>query len=85
MARLYLENSHDCGLSTFERKAVYWLALDELREISERLSEPAPIVQETMDRYQKRAPTPEEVKFMGLRLGDTFPINCWIRDVTTVR
>ncbi len=85
LARLYVEGSRNCGLSGFDRKAVYWLALDEIQTIMDRQSNPDGAVRELYFSYQKQMPTAEEMRFQGLEIGDTWPLRCWMNSVTTAR
>ncbi|MEM7035899.1 MAG: hypothetical protein AAF570_02895 [Bacteroidota bacterium] len=88
LADLYLAGSSksDCEYFTaFDRKAVYWLLIDlvqKARNVDARYE------QEAIRRqyeYGRKAPTPEEATFKGLRSGDTWPLKCWMSTVTTVK
>lgn len=85
LARLYIFSAKQCSWSSFDQKAVYWLALDEVQAIKERQSEPSPEISEAYFEYQQHLPSADELRFQGLQLGDTWPIRCWMNTVTTVR
>ena len=85
LARLYIISAKQCSWSSFDQKAVYWLALDEVLAIKARQSEPSPEISEAFFEYRQQLPTAEELRFQGLQLGDTWPIRCWMNTVTTVR
>lgn len=86
MADLLVLASTFCDdLSGFERKAVFWAAMDYVelaRQADPGCEEEAGI---RMFSLRERAPSEEEALFHGLKHGDTVPIRCWFDTITTVK
>jgi len=75
-----------CGEDDFERKAVYWIAVDKYKKA--KLVDPA--LSEEADKYisiyARHFPDNETIFFYGYEEGDIFEINyCWINEKTIVR
>lgn len=82
---LYLIGSEACAMSSFEHKALYWLLLElchQLRSVDANYALEADL---RYYQYLQSCPTLEEAAFHGWRLGDTYPLKCWMSTVTTVR
>ncbi len=85
LAKLSLNSAVFCRFSAFERQALYWLALDYCELAAGRNPDLGPRVQSLMTEYRSNMPEPEACHFYGLKVGDTFPIRCWMETTTTVR
>lgn len=84
-AELFLNSAPLCNFSELERKALYWLAIDfceKAQNINEGLSLAA---SSRIAHYSKQCPSTEEFRFHGYKVGDSFPIACWIGETTQVR
>jgi len=84
-AELFLNSAPLCNFSELERKALYWLAIDfceKAQNLNEDLDEAA---SSRIAHYMKRCPSTEEIQFHGYKVGDSFPIPCWIGETTRVR
>lgn len=83
---LYLEGQKVCDLmSEFDRKALYWLAIDLCQQARNADANAAREVDRRIYLYRKRMPSREEAAFKGLSPGDTWPLRCWMSTVTTVK
>lgn len=85
LAELSLKSAVFCRFTDFERKALYWLAMDYCELAAGRNPDLGPRVQSLMADYRRNMPEPEACRFYGLEAGDTFPIRCWMETTTTVR
>lgn len=85
LADLYASSMDGCGFSEFDRKAVYWLALDVILAGRNQSKGFESNLNERYVAYSSRMPSIEEAGFRGLGSGDTWPIKCWMNTVTTVK
>lgn len=85
LADLYVSSLSSCSLGDFDRKAVYWLALDLVLEGRNKSRGFEKAFNEAFISYSAKMPTIEEAGFRGLSAGDTWPIKCWMNTVTTVK
>lgn len=84
-AELSLKSAYFCNFSELERKALHWLAIDyceKAMNLNETLTVAA---RSRIALYQKSCPELEEILFHGFKVGDSFPIPCWIGETTRVR
>lgn len=85
MADLYLLGASTCEWSDFDRRALYWVAIDLCLK-ARRLDPSAEIeVGKRIFEYRQECPSREEVQFRGYQEGDTYPIRCWMQMTTTVK
>ena len=86
LADLLIRGSRFCNFSTFELGAIYWAAIDYCQKA---LNSDDPLVSEEASakifEYKSNMPSLEEAAFRGFRLGDTYPIRCWMEIATTVK
>lgn len=85
LAALYAYAAQECEWGEFDRKAVYWLAMDVALEGRNKSEGFDTALNEAYTDYASRMPSSEEASFRGLRPGDTWPIKCWINAVTTAK
>ncbi len=75
--------------SDFERKAAFWLAVDNLQRARGLLSGDAAqteTLNTMINRFSANFPSSEDTFFLGLNKGDAYTVNCgWIAGRTTVR
>lgn len=83
---LYASSSKMCEKEgTLDHKAVFWLAIDyytRAMQIDPSVKERAT---ERIAKYKKYTPTREDAHFYLLKEGDTYRVECWIQESTTVR
>lgn len=85
MAELIEDAAADCSGSSFEKKALYWLAIDYCllaRNVDPQVRDEA---NQMLFRFQAKAPGKEELQFRSLQNGDSYPLRCWKQMVTTVK
>ncbi|NBC82667.1 MAG: hypothetical protein GVY19_04720 [Bacteroidetes bacterium] len=81
----YAGSADECGKDAFEKGAVYWVAIDKYakaKSIDPSVTERANTL---INRYSKYFPGQEEAFFRNLTDGDTYKVECWINETTTVR
>lgn len=81
----YAASSATCGSSDFEKKAVYWAAVDKFN----KAKSVDPSVKETADTqinaYSQRFPNNEDAFFNNFTDGKSYTVGCWINEKTIVR
>lgn len=68
MAQAYANAANECGSTTFEKRAVYWLAAETARKGG---------LENLASRYDKLAPSRADIFSSGLA-GKTITFKCWI-------
>jgi tetratricopeptide (TPR) repeat protein len=77
--------SKDCFTDDFEKRTVYWAAVDKFvqaKSIDTSLSEK---VNERIQIYSSYFPDAETIFFHSLKNGDPYTVGCWINEKTTIR
>lgn len=85
IAQIYDRVASECGENSFEHKAVYWVAVDNLikaRNVDPSLSES---VNPMIVKFSNRFPSTEDAFFYNILEGQTYTLNCWIGESTIVR
>ncbi len=80
LAQLYANGSSECGLPTFEQKAIYWLAADMARkagDVDPNFKKTGS--EKTAAMYKSKAPSSDEIKKAKMR-GKTIDFKCWINE-----
>lgn len=81
----YAASAKDCGDDELTKKAGYWAAVDKYIQ-AKRLD---PSIAEAADKRigntSAAFPTQETIFFHGLKVGDTYKVECWINETTTIR
>ncbi len=82
---MYAESSESCGTNELTTRAVFWAAVDQY--ITARRVDPtvAELTDARIALFSKHFPNYETIFFHGFREGDTFLVECWINESTTVR
>lgn len=77
IATLYGSSANDCGDTTFNKKAVYWLAAQTARKAGRVDASSRSRAAKLAASYEGRAPTKAEIFQEGMG-GKTINIGCWI-------
>lgn len=83
LAQIYAAADGKCGSNVFEKKAVYWLAIEKLqyaRSIDKEVSKAA---NSLISAYKKQLPDKTASFALGYKQGDKFKIACWIGESIT--
>ncbi len=85
VGRAYAAGGTGCGETTLERKALWWVVVDQF--IKARNADPSVTTQanELISRYTQYFPTQEEIFWETYDVGQSFTVGCWINETTTIR
>ncbi len=78
-------SERNCGADDFEKKAVFWAAVDKYSKAKQVDSELEESMNSLIASYSQYFPSKEDIFFHDLKVGDTYSIGCWINERTTVR
>lgn len=83
IASMYASSANDCGKTTFEKRAVYWIAA----KYAERAGRVNPSIRSAANQavrgYKGRAPQKAEI-FTSGKAGQKITIGCWINETVSV-
>ncbi len=85
IAMCYAASSKSCGTNEFERKAVFWAAVDKLIKAKRVDSSVSAQANRLIKSYSAHFPNNEDAFFYGYTDGKTYRVKCWINETTTVR
>ena len=82
LAQLYINNSSDCGKTDFEKKAVYYLAIQTAQKAG--IAEPRlkPASDKMVEDYKSKSITAAEI-YKAKMNGKSVNIGCWINETVT--
>lgn len=75
----------NCGADDFEKKAVYWAAVDKFIRAKQVDPSLASDCDKLIDLYVQYFPAQQDIFFQDYTPGDRFTIKCWINETTTIR
>lgn len=78
-------SERNCGNDDFEKKAVFWAAVDKYAKAKQVEPELEESMNSLISTYSQYFPTKEDIFFHDLKVGDTFSVGCWINERTVVR
>ncbi len=81
----FAATNDECGENEFQKAAVYWLVVDKFQKaksVDETVTERA---NDLIERYKQYYPKKEDAFFYGFNEGDSYRVECWINETTTVR
>jgi hypothetical protein len=82
LAQLYGNGSNDCGKTDFEKKAVYYLAIQTAQKagiVEPRLK---PTADKMVEDFAQKTLSPSEISKAKMN-GKTITIGCWINETIT--
>ena len=85
IGNIYAASSKSCAKEEFEQKAVYWAAVDKFvkaKSVDPELTDDA---NKFIEAYKPHFPDNETIFFYGFKQGDSYTVECWINEKTTVR
>lgn len=85
IGKLYASSSENCGENEFEKKSVYWLAVDmfvKAKTVDLSIAENA---DKLIENYCQYFPSRESAVLYNFIEGQTYNIGCWINETTTIR
>jgi tetratricopeptide (TPR) repeat protein len=85
LASMYGESAGDCGTNDFERRAVYWAAMDMCAKAKNVDASVAEIANSLYVSYSKSAPDKTLIFSYGYLEKPEYKVGCWINETTKVR
>jgi tetratricopeptide (TPR) repeat protein len=85
IGNLYASSSSQCGENEFEKSTIFWVAVDKFiraRAVDASVSEEA---SELINKYTQYFPNVEDAFFYGFEDGQSYTVECWINESTSVR
>lgn len=83
IAAMYAASANDCGDTTFNKRAVYWLAADEAKKAARVDPTLSSAAGQSVANYLAKAPQKSEIFSCGCS-GQVINIGCWIGASVTV-
>ncbi len=80
-----IASAKSCGEDDFEKKALYWLAVDYFNKAKQADPELTEVANKSIADYSQLFPDVETIFFHGYKEGDEYLIECWINEKTRVR
>ncbi|MFN4299279.1 MAG: tetratricopeptide repeat protein [Thermaurantimonas sp.] len=84
LAQVYAAAEGVCGNNVFEKKAVYWAAIDKLRAAINADPNVANKARRLISEYSRRLPDKGISFQFNWKQGDKYTIGCWINETVTV-
>lgn len=85
IGKAYAAGRSDCGTDECKNRAAYWAAVDKFQKAKAIDSSVADQAQQLINSYTAQFPKTADCFFYGLNDGDSFTLDCWIGETTTVR
>jgi len=82
---LYAASAKICGGDDLKDKVVYWVAVDKYIKAKNVDASVADLANTKINTYMQYFPTTETTFFYDLSKGDSYTVECWINETTTVR
>ncbi len=83
IGNLYASSANNCGTSQFEKRSIYWLALQEAKKAASVDASVRKLANKTAASYEGRAPSKTDI-FSEAMGGKKISFNCWIGKSVTV-
>ncbi len=85
IGNLYAASAKDCGNDEFTNRTAYWAAVDKFVKAKSVDPALAESVNSLISSYSAYFPTKETIFFHDHQEGDSYTVECWFTEVTTVR
>ena len=83
---LYMATAGSCGGdNNVAKRAVYWAAYDKYAQAARVDPDSASDANSRMAKARSGFPSKEDIFFLGVKEGSSYPVGCWINETTTVR
>ncbi len=84
IASVYAQADGKCGTNVFEKKAVYWAAIDKLNYAKSIDASVARTADRLIAAYKKQLPDKSTIFQLGIKEGDKHTIGCFVNETITV-
>ncbi len=85
IGKAYANSANSVGTNDFEKKAVYWAAVDKFMKAKSVDPSLADDANEQIRLYKAHFPPKTEIFFQGLTIGGNYTVGGWINERTTIR
>ncbi len=85
IGKAYASSANIVGSNEFEKKAVYWSAVDKFMKAKSVDPTTVEEANEQIRLYSAHFPPKTEIFFQGLTVGGNYTVGGWINEVTTIR
>lgn len=82
---LYAMSASSCGDNEVSSKAAYWAAVDKYQRARSIDESVAAVANTRIATYTSVFPKSEQLFFRGYNKGDSYRVECWINETTTIR
>ena len=82
---MYAASAKDCGDNDLTNKVAYWVAVDKYYKAKSVDPSVAELANTKINTFSQYFPALETIFFYDLKKGDTYTVECWINETTTVR
>ena len=82
---MYAASAKECGDNDLTKKVAYWAAVDKYKKAKKIDPSIAEAANGRISTYSKVFPTTQTIFFHDLNEGDSYKVECWINETTTVR
>lgn len=84
ISNMIAKSANSCGETTFDKRAVYWLAADYAARAARVDPSLASNANQTATAYRGRAPQKSDVFQLGKSAGEAINIGCWIGETVRI-
>lgn len=84
IANMYANSANDCGESSFDKRAVYWLAADYASRAASVDPSIASNANQAAASYRGRAPQKADIFQDGRSAGERIQVGCWIGESVSI-
>ncbi|MDR2511090.1 MAG: hypothetical protein LBC89_01205 [Bacteroidales bacterium] len=86
IGNMYAASAASCGDDPqVGKKAAYWVAVDKYMKAKTIDPNVAETADNLINTYRKHFPENNDIFMMGLKVGDTYTVGCWIQEATIIR
>jgi len=82
---MYASSADRCGDNDLTKKVAYWAAVDKYLQAKRADAELTELANKRIATYSKYYPSMDKIFFHDLNEGDSYQVECWINETTTVR
>jgi len=82
---MYAASASECGSDELTKKVSYWAAVDKYKKAKYIEPDLSASMNKKINAYQQHFPPTELLFFHNLNEGDSYKVECWINETTTVR
>jgi tetratricopeptide (TPR) repeat protein len=82
---MYASTAKQCGSNDLTSKVAYWAAVDKYQKAKQIDPTVADEANQRINTYKQYFPRKETIFFHDLNEGDSYEVECWINETTTVR